>query len=172
MTPDGSDATLIGPAAADPPWRLRLGTAGSFRLEGPESVEARYETTGWSIQANGFDPGTRLIPKIAGGELVLTDSAGTDMGSVATLAGGTIAEDPPSVTLSDGRVFRIACARTGYAIRGWESPGAYVRVAPDEAGWRFCVTVAGTGMAGMDRLILLAAAAIARDAMRMEGMTP
>lgn len=163
MTPNRSDATLNGPDAADQPWRLRLGTVGSFSLDGPAEAEARFETPGWSIHGSRFEPGTRLDPSESGHGWLLFDVEGTDLGSIASLTGGTIAEDPPSVTLSNGRVYRIARSGAGYRVCGWESSGAYLEVAPDEAGWRIDVTAAGTGMDWLERLVLLTAAVIVRD---------
>jgi len=156
LTPGESGATLM----------LRPGTGGSFSLEGSRTVEARSEIPGWSIHGDGYDPGTRLVPSDTGRQTALVDSAGTETDSIASLTGGTIAEDPPSVTLADGRVFRVACSGTGYAVRGWESPGAYVEIFPDDVGWKIVTTVAGTGMDGIDRLTLLVAAAIVRETER------
>jgi len=156
LTPSESGATLM----------LRLGTGGDFSLEGSGAVEARSETPGWSIHGNGYDPGTRLVPSDTSSQTALVDSAGTETDSIATLTGGTIAEDPPSVTLSDGRVFRVACSGAGYVVRGWESPGAYVEIFPEDAGWRIVTTVAGRGMDGFDRLALLVAVAIVREKAR------
>lgn len=156
MTPEGCDDTLIG-------LRLRLGSCGGFSLEGPDGVEARSDSHGWSIHGGRFDKGTRLVPMGDGNGRSLVDAAGTDLGSFSCLVGGTIAEDPPSVTLSDGRVFRVVLTDRGYAVSGWEGPGAYLEWVRDDTGWRILITVAGQGMDGLDRLIVLAAAAIARD---------
>ncbi len=112
------------------------------------------------------------MPDGTGRGIVLTDAAGNDRDSVSTLAGGTVAADPPSVTLSDGRVFRIVCAGTGYALQGWDHLGAYLEVAPDGSDWRVCVTPAGSRMDGLDRLVLLIAAVVVLDnaSPGMEGM--
>ena len=163
MTPPGTDATLVGPAAGDPPRRLRFGTAGGFSIDGPQRSEVRPGAAGYSVHGDRFEAGTRLKPDESGTGLVLIDAAGNERGTVSTLTGGTIAEDPPSVTLSDGRVFRIVCAGAGYALLGWEGPGAYLEVVPDDSGWRVDVTPAGSGMGGLHRLILLFAAVVFHD---------
>ena len=56
------------------------------------------------------------MPDGRGRGIFLTDGAGNERDTVSTLIGGSIAEDPPSVTLSDGRVFRLVCAPAGYAL--------------------------------------------------------
>ncbi len=85
-----------------------------------------------------------------------------------------MAEDTPSVTLSDGRVFSVVCAGSGYALQGWDHPGTYLEVAPDGSDWRMCVTLAGNRMDGLDRLVLLVAAVVVFDnaSPGMEGMNP
>ena len=173
MTPPGTGATLVGRAAGDPPRRLRYGTGGGFSIDGPERAEARPGAAGYSIHGDRFEPGTQLKSDESRTGLVLTDAAGNERDAVSTLTGGTIAEDPPSVILSDGRVFRIVCAGVGYALLGWESPGAYLEMVPDGSGWRVDVTPAGSGMDGLHRLILLFAAVVFHDtAPGMEGMNP
>ena len=159
MTPGGSDATLTG-------LRLRLGTGGQFTLEGPDGVEVRPASNGWAIEGGRFDEGTRLVPASDGNGRCLVDAAGTDLGSFSSLVGGSIGEDPPSVTLADGRVFRVVSNGRGFAVRGREGPGAYLDVVPDETGWRILVTPAGQGMDELTGLVVLTAAAIVRDGAR------
>ncbi|MEE8411317.1 MAG: hypothetical protein V3S47_02360 [Acidobacteriota bacterium] len=174
MTPAGSDATLSGPAAGDPSWRLRHGSGGGFSIDGPDHAEARPEATGFSIHGDRFERGVRLLPDGTGRGIVLTDAAGNDRDSVSTLTGGTVAADPPSVTLSDGRVFRVVCAGAGYALQGWDHPGTYLEVEPDGSEWRVRVTPAGSRMDGLERLVLLIAAVVVLDngSPGMEGMNP
>jgi hypothetical protein len=137
-------------------------------------VEARPEANGFSIHGDRFERGARLLPDGTGRGIVLTDAAGNDRDAVSTLAGGTIAADPPSVTLSDGRIFRVVCAGTGYALQGWDHPGAYLEVVSDGSDWRVCVTLAGSQMDGLHRLVLLIAAVVVFDnaSPEMEGMNP
>ncbi len=171
MTPTGSDATLNGPVTGDPPWRLRAGSDGGFTIDGPGRAQARPDESGWSIHGERLE-GARLTPDGTGRGVVLTDAAGSDRGSISTLAGGTVAEDPPSVTLSDGRVFRVVCAGGGYALIGWDHPGAYLEVTPDGSDWRVDVTPAGRGMAGLQRLVLMIATVVVLDtaSLGMAGM--
>ncbi len=112
------------------------------------------------------------MPDGTGRGIALTDGAGNERDTVSTLTGGSIAEDPPSVTLSDGRVFRLVCAPTGYAMLGRDHPGAYLEVVPEGSGWRFDVTPAGNEMNGLHRLLVLVASAIVKDQASpgMEGM--
>ena len=160
MTPAGSDATLSGSATGYPSWRLRLGSAGGFSIDGPDHVEAHPEANGFSILGDRFERGVRLVPGGRGRGIVLTDAAGNERDVVSTLTGGRVAEDPPSITLSDGRVFRIVCAGSGYALQGWGHPGTYLEVAPEDSVWRVSVTPAGSGMDGLHRLLILIAAVV------------
>lgn len=163
MTPEGSDATLSGSATGLPSWRLRHGSAGGFSIDGPDHAEAHPGATGFSIRGDRFERGVRLLPDGTGRGIVLTDAAGNESDAVSTLAGGTVAEDPPSVTLSDGRVFRVVCAGAGYALQGWDHPGTYLEVAPEGSDWRVSVTPAGNRMDGLHRLLLLIAAVVVFD---------
>ena len=163
MTPEGSDATLSGSATGLPSWRLRHGSAGGFSIDGPDHAEAHPGATGFSIRGDRFERGVRLLPDGTGRGIVLTDAAGNESDAVSTLAGGTVAEDPPSVTLSDGRVFRVVCAGAGYALQGWDHPGTYLEVAPEGSDWRVSVTPAGNRMEGLHRLLLLIAAVVVFD---------
>ncbi len=174
MTPEGSDATLSGSATGFPSWRLRPGPDGGFTIDGPDRVEARAESTGFSVRGDRLEAGVRLLPDGTGRGLVLTDETGNERDAVSTLTGGTIAEDPPSIVLSDGRVFRVVCAPTGYALLGHDHPGAYLEVVPEGSDWRVSVTPAGNEMDGLDRLVLLVASVIVNDhaSPGMEGMNP
>jgi len=174
LTPAGSDATLGGSATGDPTWRLRQGSGGGFSIDGPDHAEAHPEANGLAIHGDRFERGVRLLPDGTGRGMVLTDAEGKDRDAVSTLAGGTVAEDPPSVTLSDGRVFRVVCAGVGYALQGLEHPGAYLEVAPDGSDWQVNVTPAGSRMDGLHRLLLLIAAVVVLDnaSPGMEGMNP
>lgn len=160
MTPAGSDATLSGSATGYPSWRLRLGSVGGFSIDGPDHAEAHPEANGFSILGDRFERGVRLVPDGRERGIVLTDAAGNERDVVSTLAGGRVAEDPPSITLSDGRVFRIVCAGSGYALQGWGHPGTYLEVAPEDSDWRVSVTPAGSGMDGLHRLLILIAAVV------------
>ena len=172
MTPVGSDATLGGFATELPSWRLRPGSGGGFSIDGPDHAEAHPEATGLAVQGDRFERGVRLLPDGTGRGIVLTDAEGNESDAVSTLAGGTVAEDPPSVTLSDGRVFRVVCAATGYALQGWDHPGAYIEAVPEGSDWRVSVTPAGSRMDGLHRLVLLIAAVVVFDhePLGMEGM--
>jgi hypothetical protein len=160
LTPAGSDATLGTSATGFPSWRLRLGPAGAFSIDGPDHAEAHPEVNGFSILGDRFERGVRLVPDPRGRGIVLTDAAGNERDVVSTLTGGAIAEDPPSITLSDGRVFRVVCAGSGYALQGWGHPGTYLEVEPQDSDWRVNLTLAGNGMDGLHRLILLIAAVV------------
>ncbi len=172
MTPHGSDATLGGSATGFPSWRLRPGPDGGFILDGPERAEARADASGLAIHGDRFEPGVKLLPDGTGRGIVLTDGTGNARDTVSTLTGGSIAEDPPSVVLSDGRVFRVVCAPTGYAMLGWDHPGSYLEVVAEGSGWRLDVTPAGNGMDGLHRLLVLLASVIVKDQASpgMEGM--
>jgi hypothetical protein len=157
-----------------PSWRLRPGPAGGFSIDGPDHAEALPEANGFSIQGDRFERGVRLLPDGTGRGIVLTDAAGNESDAVSTLAGGSVAEDPPSVTLSDGRVFRVVCAAAGYALQGWDHPGAYIEVTPEGSDWRLSVTPAGNRMDGIHRLLLLIATVVVLDhaSLGMEEMNP
>ena len=174
MTPTGSDATLSGSATELPSWRLRPGSAGGFSIDGPDHAEAHPEATGFSVRGDRFERGVRLLPDGTGRGIVLTDAAGNESDAVSSLVGGTVAEDPPSVTLSDGRLFRVVCAGTGYALQGWDHPGTYLEVIPVGSDWRVSVTPAGCRMDGLHRLLLLIAAVVVFDhtSPEMESMNP
>jgi len=114
------------------------------------------------------------LPDGTGRGIVLTDAGGNDRDAISTLVGGTVAEDPPSVTLSNGRVFRVVRAASGYALQGWDHPGAYLEVAPEGSDWRVSVTPAGSRMDGIHRLLLLIATVVVLDhaSLGMEEMNP
>jgi hypothetical protein len=174
LTPGESDATLGGSATEQPSWRLRNEPGGGFSIAGPDCAEARPDANGFSVHGDRFERGARLLPDGTGRGIVLSDAAGMDRDAVSTLAGGTVAEDPPSVALSDGRIFRVVCAGAGYVLKGWDHPGAYLEVVPEGSGWRVRETPAGSGMDGLHRLILLFAAVVVIDnaSPGMEGMKP
>ena len=157
-----------------PSWRLRLGPAGEFSIDGPDHAEAHPESTGFSVRGERFERGVKLVCDGNRRGIVLTDAAGNESDAVSTLAGGSVAEDPPSIALSDGRVFRVVCAGEGYALQGWDHPGAYLEVTPDDSDWRVSVAPAGIRMDGLHRLLLLIAAVVVLDHAppEMEGMKP
>lgn len=134
-------------ASGQSPFRVTPDTRG-FRVDGPGEVR------GWRlVRAAGTTPGFVLRAGPEAEELAWTMPP-LGLGREAGLR---------YLLLNDGRLFRIVLRGPragGFALLGWETPGAYFEARPATGGWNLIPLPASSGLEDIRALSLIFAAEI------------
>jgi len=140
--------------------------AGGFLLDGPagETIRAKPAEDGLRIEGPERIDGWRLLDSDEG--FLLERTRGDEAGRSLRSSGDGI-EEPTSILLDDGRLFRMILRGPRdprHELIGWETAGSYFEIRPDAEGWTIRTTVAGHGLDEIDALLLLMAAELNRGA--------
>lgn len=135
-----------GPAAG-----LLAGGSG-WRVDG-----GRGALEGATIDSSGVD-GSELVLRRAGGE-------GEDAELGRAYRDSTLGPEADLyyLLMGDGRVFRLiprGGREGGFALLGWETPGAFLEATAEAVGWSVVANPAGRGLPDLDVVSVLFAAAI------------
>jgi hypothetical protein len=146
-----------------PEYRLVRLVSGGFVLD-PEGdpVSAAPAEGGFDFDGASVT-GWRVRPDGAG--LLLSRAAGDEAGRSLRPGAEAAPDDPISMLLDDGRLYRMVLRGprdARFDLVGWETDGAYFEARPSGEGWAIRATVAGTGMEDADGLLLLFAAELHR----------
>jgi hypothetical protein len=163
----GQDTTGAGSTSAGATWLAAPEGSGGFRLV-RDGAQALWTVTageaGWSaLDAEGE---IWSLDRTGSAGFVVRGAAGEERARTMPLVGADGA-GTRFLLLDDARLFRIVRRPPrddGFALEGWEVPGAYALARPaPQPGWRLSLEPAGEGLAGA-ALLLLVLAAEALDA--------
>jgi hypothetical protein len=157
-----------GSAVIDHPDRYLARTpSGGFEIEAAGRSRIRVEPRGggWRLDGEQGLRGWVLRRAAADDEgFVLSGADGrTEAGRTMPLVGTGRETGTRFLLLDDGRLFRIVRQpprRSGFELRGWETPGAYLTAQPAEDGWTLAPTAACGGLVDLRAITVLFAAEI------------